>query len=653
MTGNDGSDCYDCHNSYTCAMMLALHGLARCLSFLLFLALVRPVSAADSVAEPEPAGNGVQTYKSPVGLLVSKDGKSLFAAAEESNTLISVNLATQSVEWEIPVGEHPFWIAESPDKGEIYVSNRWSASVSVADRSARKVVRTIRVGNVPSGLEFSRDGRILFVANSGSDDISVIDTRLGAEVKRLVAGRTPTFLALTPDGQRLYVTNVLSRPVPYGTPSAPELTVIDAVRQTVSDRIPLVSTNSVEGIAWSPRGDIALVALLRPKNLITATQVAQGWMITNGLAVIRAAQGGEVVQVLLDDMNAYFADPFGVVFSPDGAEAYVTTTGANKVSVIDLGSLKRVLDAASSEDRLHRLPNDLGLSSEYVVARIPVGNAPKGMAVSGDGSLLYVAEHLTDRVSVIDIRRRAVTGSIDLGGPRTVSLRRRGEQVFNGVTATFQGQFSCQSCHPDGGVDGLSYDLEPDGLGSNLVDNRSLRGIAGTAPFKWSGVTPDLKTQCGMRFAKFITRSSGFSPDDLEALVTYLKSIPLFPNRYRTRDGSLTPGQERGKLIFDRAITNDRRPIPLESRCVTCHPPPLYTSGKSFDVGTRKWYDTSGNFDTPQLSNVYDTAPFLHDGSAATLEEIWTVYGTEERHGFVNDLSKQQFNDLVEYLKTL
>ena len=45
--------------------------------------------------------------------------------------------------------------------------------------------------------------------------------------------------------------------------------------------------------------------------------------------------------------------------------------------------------------------------------------------------------------------------------------------------------------------------------------------------------------------------------------------------------------------------------------------------------------------------------PYLHDGRAATLEEIWTIYGKTEKHGIVNDLTKTKLNDLVEYLKSL
>jgi cytochrome c peroxidase len=63
--------------------------------------------------------------------------------------------------------------------------------------------------------------------------------------------------------------------------------------------------------------------------------------------------------------------------------------------------------------------------------------------------------------------------------------------------------------------------------------------------------------------------------------------------------------------------------------------------------------DDSMLFDTPHLNNIYASAPYLHDGRAASLEEIWTKYGTEDKHGRVNDLTKNQLNDLVDYLKSL
>ena len=71
------------------------------------------------------------------------------------------------------------------------------------------------------------------------------------------------------------------------------------------------------------------------------------------------------------------------------------------------------------------------------------------------------------------------------------------------------------------------------------------------------------------------------------------------------------------------------------------------------DVGTGKPTDRSPLFDTPQLTNIALTAPYLHDGSARTLEEIWTVFNPNDTHGVTNDLQKDELNDLIEYLKTL
>ena len=63
--------------------------------------------------------------------------------------------------------------------------------------------------------------------------------------------------------------------------------------------------------------------------------------------------------------------------------------------------------------------------------------------------------------------------------------------------------------------------------------------------------------------------------------------------------------------------------------------------------------DDSILFDTPHLNDIYASAPYLHDGRAATLEEIWTKFGKNDKHGVVNDMSKIQLNELIDYLKSL
>ena len=185
------------------------------------------------------------------------------------------------------------------------------------------------------------------------------------------------------------------------------------------------------------------------------------------------------------------------------------------------------------------------------------------------------------------------------------------------------------------------------------MDNRTLRGIYDTDPFKWEGTNPSLARQCGARLSVFFTRLQPFNPEELSAVNDFTVTIPLPPNRYRPLGSPLTEAQRRGKAVFERTRANDGREIPMNNRCVTCHNPPYYTDRSKRDVGTQQALDRQGLFDVPGLNNIYDSAPFLHNGMADTLEEIWTRYNLYDRHGVTNDMTKDQLNDLIEYLKTL
>jgi cytochrome c peroxidase len=105
--------------------------------------------------------------------------------------------------------------------------------------------------------------------------------------------------------------------------------------------------------------------------------------------------------------------------------------------------------------------------------------------------------------------------------------------------------------------------------------------------------------------------------------------------------------------MFERTHDNTGKLIPHEQRCNVCHSGPYFTNRTKVDVGTRSPLDTHGTFDVPHLNNIYETPPYLHDGRSDTLEEIWTVFNPYDQHGVTNDMTKDQLNDLIEYLKTL
>jgi len=590
-------------------------------------------------------------YKTPINLALSPDGAEIYVACEASRSVVVVDVRARKKVAEIRVGGQPNDVTFSPDGRTVFVTNRLDDTVSVIDVAAREVRKVLPVGDEPHGVLTNRSGTLLYVLNAAIDGISVIDTSTLEEVKRLAASRNPWSLALSPDGAQILVTNNLSRFVGFREPPTSEVTVIEAERAVVENRIEVAETNLIQGVDWHPSGDFALVTINRTKNLVPMTRILQGWTITNGIGVLW--RDGRVDQLLLDEPNLYFPDAADVAFTPDGRYGLVTSSGSDRVAVVDVRKLMAILTEATDEQRERIIPNHLGVSTEFVVKHVPTGISPRGLLVAHDGKSAFVVNALDDSITVIDIETLEPTERIDLGGPEIITQVRRGERLFHSAEIAFQRQFSCHSCHPDGHVDGITYDIEPDGIGFDPVDNRSLRGILDTAPFKWTGKNPSLSRQCGPRLAVFFTRLEPFTPEQLEDLDAYIRTIPRPPNRHRPLGAELTDAQRRGKIMFDRSRTNDGRVIPEDGRCVTCHFPPLYTDRSLRDVGTKMQLDNNGKFDVPHLTNIYASAPYMHNGISDTLEEIWTRFNPDDKHGVTNAMAKDQLNDLLEYLKPL
>jgi YVTN family beta-propeller protein len=598
------------------------------------------------LAAAAPSGDEVR-YLSPSEMVFSPDGRWLYVICEKSDQLLVVDVQSRAVAKSIAVGHVPRGLAISADGREVFVANSWNDNISVIDARTLELVKTVATGAEPYSVVSDPDAKTLYAANRLSNDVSVIDAQSGQEIKRLATGRGASYLAASADGKTIYATHVYPKPGAFRKTPESEITIISTETQRVVERTPLPNVAGVFHVALSADGRFGAAAQLRPKNLIPLAHVEHGSVFGNSLTIFGADVGG-VVQVPIDELDRYFAMPFGVVITPDKSRLFVTTGGSDSVTVIDIARLLAFVRA-----NRRSFANDLSASANYVVTRIPVGRNPRGIVLSPDGRRLYVSNRMDDNIAVIDAKTNRVLSTIDLGGPKQVTPLRRGEQIFYTTKYAFQGQFSCANCHIDVTFDGLQWDLEPDGFGVDIVDNRSMEDLMGTEPFKWNGGNPDLPTECGPRTERYFYRSQSYNEQELTDLVTFVFSTPVRPNRYRLPNGELTPAQERGKAIFERTRHKDGRPIPESNQCATCHSGRKYTNQKLADVGTGKNTDRSPLVDTPHLPNVAYSAPYLHDGSARSLEEIWTVFNPNDKHGVSNDLTKDQLNDLIEYLRTL
>jgi cytochrome c peroxidase len=136
--------------------------------------------------------------------------------------------------------------------------------------------------------------------------------------------------------------------------------------------------------------------------------------------------------------------------------------------------------------------------------------------------------------------------------------------------------------------------------------------------------------------------------------VGYIFSLRLTENPHLAAGGQLTEAQARGKALFFRDTTGNGVAISPLQQCPTCHAPLThFTSKIQIDVGTATQYDTTTEFDVPQLEGAVMKPPYLHNGEALELEEIWTKFNPTDKHGLTSDMNKAQLNDLIEYLKTL
>ncbi len=617
------------------------------------LALAARLAAPIALPAAPPPG---QTWQAPAALALSPDGRQLFAACARAHRILVLDSETLAVSASIPLPAVPTGLALSTNGHTLYVTCAAPAgSLVVLDILQRKILRRFPAGHTAMAPVLSHDESTIYICNRFNNDLSVINLASGKETARIAVDREPIAAALTPNGKLLVVANHLHSGRADANRVAARVSLIDTATGKLLKHLQLPNGSGLlNDVAISPDGRYACVTHVLARFQLPTTQVERGWINSNAFTLIDLDTLSFLNTVLLDNAESGAANPWGCGWSPDGTTLFVTHAGTHEVSLIDFpGLLARLARLPENlEDRLTAdyttasrvkadVPNDLAFLTG-LRERIKLnGKGPR--AAIARGTRLYVASFFSDTLEIVNLQRSPTPILLEarLTADLPMSENRRGEFFFNDASICFQGWQSCASCHSDDArVDGLNWDLLNDGIG-NPKNTKSMLLAHRTPPAMSLGVrdTAETAVRAGLRSILFTVQ-----PEEVpQAIDAYLKSLTPVPspmvvsNRFAARI-------KAGEAIFNSPQTG----------CSSCHPHGLYTDLQHYDVGTQNETDKpSDAFDTPTLVEIWRTAPYLHDGSAATLREVLVDHNPSDRHGHTSHLTPNQLEALIAYLLSL
>jgi len=582
-----------------------------------------------------------EQFLGPRSLVASRDGTVLYVTCADANQVMWVQLPDGDVIRRVTVPAEPTGLAASPDGSRLFVTCAAPKSVvAVLDASSGQMITTIAAGHTATAPVISPDGRRLFVCNRFNNDVSVIDLVSSSELTRIPAIREPIAAAITPDGQAVLVANHLPNTRTdrdFRGDVSPVVTVIDT-RTLQTSAIPLPhGANGLRSLRVSPDGQYALVTHLLSNFESIPFRVDTGWINTNVVSVLDVARREVIATVGMDEYYLGAGNPWDVAWAADGQTVCVSLAGTHELCVIDTAALLGDHARRTMQPMMAAWPIYPSLG-ESLWRRISLpGKGPRGLVAIG--SKVYAAQYFSDSVAVVDVSATGEVSAdaIPLGKSPELTQQRRGQLLFEDATICYQNWQSCASCHPDGRADGLVWDLMNDGPG-NPKSTKSMLLAHETPPAMAEGVraSAEIAVRSGMIHILFADRPE----EEASAIDAYLKSLRPVPSPYLA-DGRLSAAAERGRELFQ----SDR------IGCYRCHPAPLYTDLRSHNVRSRARNERQDHFDTPTLVEVWRTAPYLHDGRYATLDDLLV----EGRHGLRPSemLTEQEVDDLVEFVLSL
>ena len=354
----------------------------------------------------------------------------------------------------------------------------------------------------------------------------------------------------------------------------------------------------------------------------------------------------------LAERRESIGDPRAVQYDAAGNRAYVAGMGSDNLAVLD--------------------------STGTRIGTIPTGEGPTGLALDAENNRMFVLNRFDASISVVDLAEQKEVSRAKFFDPTPYAVKRGRRVFYNTHLTSGLGQVSCATCHVDGRMDRLAWDLGNPAMPtkperrflrfSNTktmnaspmkgpMVTQTLQDIDQKGPFHWRGDRMTLE-DFNPTFIDLLGNDREMGEIEMADFKTFLASIHFPPNPYREDDNSLSrsvplPGRyttgafgeagnplpngnaDRGfKTIFSRM----KHPMLGNATCLECHSQTsglAQTSRKGEHALTSRTAASQEMFKIVQLRNLYDkegftTASrkslsgfgFFHDGSVDTLERF-------------------------------
>ena len=630
-----------------------------------------------------------QSHSAP--LAMSPDGARLYVAHPDADSVTILDVAKRTILHEVLLsGAHPIVdpttqrydpavepraLALDSTGASLYVTGQRSGLLYVVDTASATIRGTVAVCSEPVGVLVGTDDMQVFVACSQDDEVVAVNAASLAISAMAATPRKPWSLAFAPDGRTLLATHLLG----------PGVTAL-ATDPLAVLQIWSLPDHGPESDPTEPHGQVRGIydAVARPgtnetwiAHLMLGTDTAQPTLAFNmtvfpAVSILEAG-GNQLARLSVvanpaspGDGGAFgdvVSGPRALTFSDDGRYAFVVDADSEDLLVID--ATKRI---------------------EAQIVRPLPGHLPEGL-VWRNGEV-YVQERNSEDIAAFRVQETATGVSIARDGAPFVSLavdpmpadRRLGQKLFysansDDVPITQDHWVACASCHLEGRSDAVTWLFA-----QGPRDTPSNAG--GTLDTGFLFRTAD-RSQVQDYWKTIDVEQGGAFDIHNGAQVPLLDALAAFVNR-----AIPTPMPPR----IDAALVAQGAAVFNQVGCATCHSGPALTDSASdnstldlggpvvstateggvllHDVGTcvtsGPWpdvvHDDIGGhsrsacaFDTPALRGLTDSAPYLHDGSAATLDDVIPIMlqATVPVGGTPPTLSATDQQGLVEYLRSL